>query len=256
MKKLLKLTLALLVICNIMIGSVYAALSCNVSISADKTEFSKGEEFTLNVMISNIQSDRGVISLATTLQYDKDSLTLVKMEGQNGWETPTEGTSYNPENGKIAITRNGLGKTDEVIFKMIFKVKEGSKQNLTITLNNLSVADGDQTVKFDNIKKDIVIKEGSQNNSNTNQNTNSGTNQNTNQNANSGTNQNTNQTSNNKTQNSSSNTTVDKTMTDKRLPQTGNSDNIWLVILGSVALIVVMYSLIRIKSINKTIKNK
>lgn len=251
MKKILKLSLALLVICSIMIGNVYAALSCNVSISADKTEFNKGEEFTLNVKLSNIQSDRGVISLATTLQYDKDSLTLVKMEGQNGWETPTEGTSYNPENGKMAITRNGLGKTDEVIFKMTFKVKEESKQNLTISLNNLSVADGDQTVKFDNIKQDIVIKEGSQNNSGTNQNTNQSTNQNTN----SGTNQATNQISNNKTQNSSSNTNVDKTMTDKKLPQTGNSDNIWLAILGSVALIVVMYSLIRIKSINKTIKN-
>ena len=51
MKRVVKLSLVLLItIC--MIGSVYAALSCNVSLQASKTEVSKNEEFTVDVNVT------------------------------------------------------------------------------------------------------------------------------------------------------------------------------------------------------------
>lgn len=162
MKRVVKLSLVLLItIC--MIGSVYAALSCNVSLQASKTEVSKNEEFTVDVNIANIQSERGVISLGATLEYDKESLTLVRMEGQNGWETPANGASYNEANGKIAITRNGLGKNNETVFSIIFKVKEGSKQNLLITLKDITVADGVSPAKVATATRNITVKEGTAN---------------------------------------------------------------------------------------------
>lgn len=162
MKRIIKLSLVLLItIC--MMGSVYAALSCNISLQASKTEVSKNEEFIVDVNIANIQSERGVISLGATLEYDKESLTLVRMEGQNGWETPVNGVSYNEANGKIAITRNGLGKNNETVFKIIFKVKEGSKQNLLITLKDITTADGISPAKISATSRNITVKEGTTN---------------------------------------------------------------------------------------------
>ena len=112
MRKIVKLALVLCMTIFIIGNTVYAALSCKVSVQASQTEVSKNEEFTVDFNLSNIQSQRGIISIGATLEYDKDSLELVKMEGKNGWETPTEGASYNATNGKIAITISGLGKKD------------------------------------------------------------------------------------------------------------------------------------------------
>lgn len=162
MKKVLSLVLLFLMMMSIM-GTVNAAFTCNVSMQIEKTEFKKGDEFTVDINISNIQSDRGVISLGATLEYDKDSLTLVKMEGQNGWETPAVGSSYNENNGKIAITRSGLGKSDETIFKITFKVKEETKKNLLVLLRNITLADGTSPVNVKQVYKNITIQGGTEN---------------------------------------------------------------------------------------------
>lgn len=162
MKKVLSLVLLFIMMMSIM-GTVNAAFTCNVSMEMKKTEFKKGDEFTVDINISNIQSERGVISLGATLEYDKDSLTLVKMEGQNGWESPSVGSSYNETNGKIAITRNGLGKNNETIFKITFKVKERAKKNLLVTLKNISLADGTSPLTVKQVYKNITIQEGTDN---------------------------------------------------------------------------------------------
>lgn len=162
MKKTLIFTLIAIVTICIM-GNVYAALSCNIGVQASKTEIKKNEEFTVNVNVSNIQSERGIISMGGTLEYDKDSLELVKMEGKNGWETPTEGASYNVANGKIAITRSGLGKNAETIFTITFKVKESSKQNLIVGMKDISVADGTQPIKIAQAYQNITVTGGTSN---------------------------------------------------------------------------------------------
>lgn len=163
MKRTVKLSIVLIMMaCAVIIlgSNVYAALSCNVDMKVAKTEYSKNDELTVNVDISNIVSERGVISFGATLGYDKDSLELVKMEGQNGWETPVLDLSYNPENGIMAITRSGLGKSDETILKLTFKVKENAKQKATITLSEIALADGTELAKVSSINKEITIKEG------------------------------------------------------------------------------------------------
>lgn len=138
---------------------VYGKLNCNMNLKMNYTELSKNQEFVVDVNLYNVQADRGIISLGATLEYDKQSLTLVKMEGQNNWETPLSGTSYNEENGKIAIIRNGLGKSDEIVFRITFKVNEKSKKKLVISLKDIIVADGDKPFKIDNINKNITIKD-------------------------------------------------------------------------------------------------
>lgn len=162
MKKTLLFSLIVIITICIM-GSVYAASSCNIGVQTSKKEVKKNEEFTVNVNISNIQSERGIISMAGTLEYDKDSLELVKMEGKNDWETPANGSSYNASNGKIVITRNGLSKKDETMFTITFKVKETSKQNLIVGMKDISVADGTQPIKIAQSYQNITVTGGTSN---------------------------------------------------------------------------------------------
>jgi len=166
MKKIIKLSLSLILILTItlcMNSNVYAALSCNMNLGTSKTEVSPNDEFIVNVNISNIKSNNGVISLGAILEYDKDSLTLVKMEGKNGWDTPIEGASYNSANGKMAITRGGLGKNDETVFSITFKVRETNAQSAKISLKDVNISDG-TLAEIGTIEKNIkIVKKGDSN---------------------------------------------------------------------------------------------
>ncbi len=157
MKKLLKISLVLMSICFIA-GSAFAAISCKLELKTEKAQYEEGNEFTVDFYLSNIESSRGMATLNGTLEYDKDSLTLKKIEGKNGWETPTEGASFNPSNGIVAIGRSGFAKSNEVIFTMTFTVKEGAKKNPTIALKGVRISDGKEEVKFNEVKKTIEIK--------------------------------------------------------------------------------------------------
>lgn len=269
MKKVVKLSLVLLMAICIM-GNVYAATSCNVSVQTAKSEYSKNEQFTVDVNIANIQSDRGIISLGATLEYDKNSLTLVKMEGKNGWETPSSGTSYNEANGKIAITRNGLGKNNETVFTITFKVKEQSKQNLAITLKDITVADGTKPAKIATTYKNITIKEGTVNpnpkpgtdGSDKNQTTTPEANTTPETNTSTGTNANTTTgTSTNKGTNSSTSSTATNKSTSTKssnknavksgsLPKAGSLGTIAMIPVVIIAVVAVIF-FIKMKKINK-----
>ena len=161
MKTIVKLSLIMLLIIICCTGIVYAASSCNISLETAKTEFNKNEEFSVDVKISNIQSERGFIALEAVLEYDKSSLTLVEMEGQNKWSSPIKDLSYNEATGKLVIDKNGLAKTDEVILKLKFKVNENSKDTARITLKDIKASDATTPVEIAVANKNITIKGGS-----------------------------------------------------------------------------------------------
>lgn len=163
MKKLISASLVVLLILICLTTSVYAAPECNVSIVSAKSEFEKGEEFTLDVNISEIKSERGIIALQGTLDYDKDSLELKKMEGQNNWVTPVKDVSYNEQNGKLVMDKNGLAKNDETILKITFKVKENAKKDLTVSLKDISISDVTTPLEIPVVSKNITVKEASTN---------------------------------------------------------------------------------------------
>ncbi len=271
MKKILKLSLAIIAIL-LMVGNsyVFATTSCKLELQSTKTQYEKEERFTVNLYISDIKSDKGMLALDAVLEYDKDSLTLEKFEGQNGWETPLEGASYNKSNGKIAIKRNDFGKNNEIIFKMTFKVNKNAKSNATIALKSINIADGIEEAKFAEVKKVIEIKEKNQvtgeqggntsqsgnenengeNDQDKDENQNAGNNQNEGDNQNAGNNQSGNNnpnktqsgnTNKNDTKNESSkgdSNLIDKTTTkDKKLPKTGDTNTICSVLGATIASI-------------------
>ena len=158
MKKIVKLSLIMLLIIVCCAGAVYAASSCKISLETAKSEFSKNEEFSVDVKLSDIQSERGFIALEAVLEYDKTSLTLVEMQGLNEWSKPIKDLSYNEATGKFVIDKNGLAKSDEVILKLTFKVNENSKENTTITLKNIKASDATAPVEVATTTKSITIK--------------------------------------------------------------------------------------------------
>lgn len=163
--KLIKVNvlLTIILIINFIIGSVYAECTCNVDLEVLETKVKKNDQFVVNVNLSDIQSERGIIALSATIDYDKTSLFIEGIEGTKSWETPSIGSSYNKENGKIAITRNGFGKENETIIKITFRVTEESKKDLTVKLKDVALSDGEEIVKIDEIAKDIKVKDGKKN---------------------------------------------------------------------------------------------
>lgn len=157
MKKIIKLSLIMLLIIVCCAGAVYAASSCKISLETAKSEFSKNEEFSVDVKLSNIQSERGFIALEAVLEYDKSSLTLVKMQGQNEWSNPIKDLSYNEATGKLVIDKNGLAKSDEVILKLTFKVNENSKDTTAITLKDIKASDATTPTQVATVTKNIKI---------------------------------------------------------------------------------------------------
>lgn len=251
MKRAISISLILLIIICIT-GNVYAALKCNINMRTEKLEYNKGDTFAIDVNISNIESDRGVISFGATLEYDKESLRLEKIQGLNGWETPGIGTSYNESNGKFIITRSGLGKDDETMFKLMFTVKNESKQNLVIKLKDISLADGTSPTKINEVNKNITIKEATQNpnpqpgDDNIDNDSNSGDISNIGNNSKPGNNSSIGNNSN------SGNTMQkkDNTTASKIIPKTGDKILIFPIFIGILTIISILF-LIKVKTIMK-----
>ena len=281
MKKIIVLSLILLITISMVIN-VYATSTFEMSLQSSKNEVSKGEEFTVDVKLSNIQMDKGLIALGGKIEYDRDSLELVKLEGESKWARP----SYNEDNGKFATDRDDYGTTDEVMFKIFFKVKEQSKENLTITVSDIAASNGKDEVRLDAIRTNVKVKNGSPNtpddkpstntsvnNTTTNNNTtavnNTSSNNTTNNNGNNG-NNNSNNNNNNNNNNNSSNkpnsnasnnstnievtTNTSDNIKDGVLPKAGSNAIVFGIIGILVIIAIILY--VRIRIINsKATKN-
>lgn len=245
MKKVLKLSLTLLVVCMMMISSVYAVTS-DINMKPSKTTIEEGEEFTVEISTSKLKSDDGVIAFSGTLEYDKQKLTLVKFEGVNGWEGQDDIST-----GKIAITRSAPTKSDGPILKIIFKANEKSEGNTTISLKDVMLADGRTTpVKVSLVKSDITIKqkaidiapENPDNQETPDDSTNKPT-----------------TNPDNKTENTDKNNTnsgsnkTDNTTKNEKLPQTGDSNTSLMIVFGLLILAIIVFG-IRMININRKLK--
>ncbi len=159
MKKVAKLSIMVLLMMVVFTAKVYAKPSCTISMHTTQEEVEQGKEITIEVKLANIQSERGIIAMEGMLEYEKDCLTLSKMEGQNAWNTPIKNLSYNESSGKFVIDKEGLAKSDETILKITFIANTTKKENTTISLNNMIVADGTAPAKLGNTYKNITIKD-------------------------------------------------------------------------------------------------
>lgn len=240
MKKIISLILSVIIIC--LAGTVYADSLCRVTLQPNKVELAKNEEFTVDVVLANIQDEKGIFGLSAVLEYDENSLEYIGMDEQEGWD----GVSYNKENGKITIIReNDYAKNSQTVFKITFKTKAENKENVEITLKDVTITNGTKEDKIENLKSIVNIKTNSQGNNNTgNNNTNSGNNNFINNTVN-------NNNSDNK--NSSSNNILKNNKKDGILPNAGNAVGTAMLAFSGIVLFgmlaIVLY--VKIRKISK-----
>lgn len=155
MNKVKKISLMLAIMLVILVGVAgqsFAALKVDPNLGASKSEVQPGEQFTVTYNISNVQGDKGIIALSGTIKYDKNVLELVNKSGSNSWSNPSL-------NGDMFVTdREDLGKVNETVFTLTFKVKDGATGNTNITVENVMASDGDGDVNVSNASKTITIK--------------------------------------------------------------------------------------------------
>lgn len=253
MKKISLLSILIVVIMATMVTSVYAATTGKINMATQKSEYNKEEEVVVDVKISNLKSDKGIITLGAVLEYDKTSLEFVKMSGADNWSNP----SLNEANGKFITDRSGLTTTDESVLKITFKVKSTATATANIKLKEVEVSGGDGVFKLGDFASTIKIKNGTNaENPGTNSNTTTDNNKN-NTTTNNSTSKNTvTNTTTNTTTSSTKNTTTTTTtnqvnkqnVTPSKLPKAGIGSQIIVGILVIAVIIATMF-LIKYKKI-------
>lgn len=143
MKKIISL-FAVLMIILCLANNTIAAMQCKIVLSSlDDTEVKVDDEFKVDVQVSDIYSSVGLVTFGATLDYDKTSLKLEKMEGIGDYSTP----AYNEKNGKILIERNPTNH-NATMFTLTFKVLK--TDNVTVNLKDITFSDGTGLGKVDN----------------------------------------------------------------------------------------------------------
>lgn len=154
LKRVTCILVIMMFLCMCFMGKVYGAVSCNIAITGE-SNVTAGGSYTVDVVVSNINSPKGLLALGAVLEYDTNKLENVKMGvGSGTWSVP----SYNSANGKLITDRSDFGKINETVFRISYKVKDGVTGNAYITLKNISVADEDSENSVSNATKTITIK--------------------------------------------------------------------------------------------------
>lgn len=135
MKKIISIfVIVLIVIC--MANNTIAAMQCNIVLSPEDTsEITTNDEFKVDVKVSDISSEIGLVTFGAKLEYDRNSLKLEKIEGVGDYSDP----AYNDKNGKILIERNPTNH-NATMFTLTFKVL--NTDNVTINLKDITMSDG------------------------------------------------------------------------------------------------------------------
>lgn len=186
-KILATILLIVLIIASLSINSFAADETTEANIEVNLTgattvnESTKTIELTLSLGAFTGIEENIVLGYEATLEYDEDVFENVTVEGLNGWSA-----TYEPST-KVLIgeTPTAVGKANTDITKITLTLKDGLEAGTkgTVTLNNLTLSDGD-TNRFTYTKEaTITVEDSKQEENGTNENipsTNTNTNTNTN----------------------------------------------------------------------------
>lgn len=250
MKKIISLALILI----ITFVTISYASSFKIVLKPSKGEVDKKSEFYVDVILSNIQDEKGLTSLISTLEYDKDSLELKGIESQNDWSKPV----YNEDNGKFVIEKGDFTKNDETVVRITFYVTDKSKENPKITIKNSQASNSDIDITPDDVSISVKVKNGTSNPDNTDNsgNNNSENNNNNNNGSNSGNNGKNNTVNSSTNNNSNTNKSIVANINNNAdnmkngiLPNAGTT-SIILLVLGA-AIIIALISYTKFKIVDK-----
>lgn len=161
MEKIKKISLLLVVL---IIGSIcvstkiYAAVACTGTLSAS-SNIEPGNEITVEIGVSNISGDKGIMSVEGKVTYDSNVLKIKETKSIGNWAL-----SFNSNNGKFYADRNGTTaseiytKNNETIFRITFETSKSYTGDTTINLTNFVGSDGSEDGNITSASKRISIK--------------------------------------------------------------------------------------------------
>ena len=206
--------------------------------------------FTVKVAISNLDVGNGLVGVSGFLKYDQDvfeSITETSIDALNSWTV-----NFSPDNGKIALTKKTFVKSEEDVFTVTFKTKEGvSGKQGNIKFESIQGTNNESDIPVTDVSTTVTVGEvggNLANVSNTNSNTIKGS-----INATTNTTANTIKPTNTNTNSSISSyvNSINSTSEDD-IPYTGAEDTIMYIIAGIILIAVISY--IRFERINKEMK--
>lgn len=159
MKKVISLSLILIILISLL-SNVNAVAKCEVDLQIAQNEFRTKDEFEVEVRISNIQDEKGIFGVSATLDYDKESLEYIGMEEQAGWGE----SSYDDGTKVMILLRDSdYATTDQTACKIKFRIKETSKQDISIALKEVTASNGDDDIPLEEKIKDVTVIDGTPN---------------------------------------------------------------------------------------------
>lgn len=158
MRKLTTICLSLISI--LLLGSIvaeksYATLSCKVGLQAPQSTYTKEDEFSVTVSISNLQAGKGIVALGAVLDYDKTALDLKEVEGENKWSA-----QISESKSKIVAYSGKKVTQDEAVMKLTFVVKKDTTAKSTwVKVHNFEISDGNEEITAEPVTLTLSIQD-------------------------------------------------------------------------------------------------
>lgn len=248
-KKFFKIAI-LIMLLVITYATIVNALSLTVAMEVNNTTVPEKTEFIVKVKVANLDvGQNGITSINAILKYDEDVFEPISessLEGINGWTA-----KYATDTKKITLTKQTFVKTEEDVFNITLKTKEGtSGKEGIVELKEIKALNSDTEIPVTDVSVTINVGEGGGNTANT---SNTGNVQSlvASSNKTNSTN-NTNNTSNKTNTNNTASFVNNTGTTNSVIPQTGVEDSIVFLIAGVVLVAIVVF--IQIERINKEMK--
>ena len=151
MKKVLIISLLAVLLLSAY-GTVLAAYSYKVKLTADAEDYIPSGKATVGVSLSDINvGTSGISKLTGKIDYDKDVFEKIEkanLKPQNDWVID----SFDLTTGEFVASRSNFIKTDNEPFAIEFTVKSGATLGkTTITLKDIVISNGADDVPANNV---------------------------------------------------------------------------------------------------------
>lgn len=130
---------------------IISASSFDVSVNPKEITAKPGETINVKVSLKDIDMSRnGINILEGNINFDKEMIENVDVEGENNWKIEYNNDTNSDLNGKFLMIKdvNGI-KDDEEILNLKIKIKDDIKKaNTKILLKDLTSNDGNNLINI------------------------------------------------------------------------------------------------------------
>ena len=167
-KKLVKITIVAIMLIWAC-ATVVNAFSFTVTMTPSKTNVAEESEFSVTIKVSNLDvGQNGINALSGFLKYDSEIFEPISdsnIHALNTWSP-----SFNPDNGRLTLTKMTFVKSEEAVFEISFKTKSGtSGKTGEISFENIFASNNVEDITTADISTRITV--GTPGGSNSNNNT-------------------------------------------------------------------------------------